>query len=190
MADRSLTYPRGVIEDVLVKVDKFIFPVDFVVLGMEEDWEIPIILGGPFLATGRALIDVHSGNLTLWVNHEEVKFNIYHTLKFPEERSTCNQIEVIDSCVKEFIRDIMHNDPLEHCLLNSLSTMDFGEEYYAKNEGVVDYVLALEGLPIEDPTAQVDTLDLVISLEASKDSLDISSSSHDGLVLKQLPEHL
>lgn len=48
MADRSLTYPRGVIEDVLVKVDKFFFPTDFVVLDMEEDREIPIILGRPF----------------------------------------------------------------------------------------------------------------------------------------------
>ena len=57
MADRSLTYPQGVIEDVLAKVDKFIFPVDFVVLDMEEDWEIPLILGRPFLATGRALIE-------------------------------------------------------------------------------------------------------------------------------------
>ena len=72
MADRSLTYPRGVIKDVLVKVDKFIFPVDFVVLYMEEDRKIPLILGRPFLATKRALIDVHSGNLTLRVNNEEV----------------------------------------------------------------------------------------------------------------------
>ena len=64
MADHSLTFPRGVIEDVLVKVDKFIFLVDFLVLDMEEDREIPLILGRSFLATGRALIDVHSGNLT------------------------------------------------------------------------------------------------------------------------------
>ena len=48
LADRSLKHPRGVIEDVLVKVDKFIFPTDFIVLNMEEDREIPIILGKPF----------------------------------------------------------------------------------------------------------------------------------------------
>ena len=56
LADRSIKYPRGIIEDVLVKVDKFIFPVDFVVLDMEEDQEVPLILGQPFLAMGRALI--------------------------------------------------------------------------------------------------------------------------------------
>ena len=54
LADRSLKHPRGVIEDVLVKVDRFIFPVDFIVLDMEEDCEIPIILGRSFLATGYA----------------------------------------------------------------------------------------------------------------------------------------
>ena len=61
LADRSLKHSRGVIEDVLVKVDKFIFPTDFIFLDMEEDKEIPIILGRPFLATGRAMIDVHRG---------------------------------------------------------------------------------------------------------------------------------
>ncbi|KAL5560543.1 hypothetical protein UlMin_036754 [Ulmus minor] len=65
LADRSVKYPRGVIEDVLIKVDKFIFPADFVVLDMEEDREIPLILGRPFLATGRTLIDVQQGKLIL-----------------------------------------------------------------------------------------------------------------------------
>ena len=58
LADRFIKYPRGVIEDVLVKVDKFIFPTDFIVLDIDEDEEIPLILGRPFLATGRTLIDV------------------------------------------------------------------------------------------------------------------------------------
>ena len=58
LADRSLKHPRGVIEDVLVKVDKFICSADFIVLDMKKDKEIPIILGRPFLATGKATIDV------------------------------------------------------------------------------------------------------------------------------------
>ena len=58
VADRSLKHPHGVIEDVLVKVDKFIFPAYFIVLDMEEDKEIPIILDRPFLTTGRVMIDV------------------------------------------------------------------------------------------------------------------------------------
>ena len=65
LADRSLKHLRGVIEDVLVKVDKFIFPADFIVLDMEVDTEIPIILGRPFLATSRAMIDIQRGELKL-----------------------------------------------------------------------------------------------------------------------------
>ena len=58
MADRSMAQLEGILEDVLVKVGKFIFPVDFVVMQMEEDTQIPLLLGRPFLATGAALIDV------------------------------------------------------------------------------------------------------------------------------------
>ena len=100
MADRSLTFPRGIVKDVFVKVDKFIFLVDFVVLDIEEDREIPLILGQPFLATSKALIDVHSGNLTLRVNDKEVYFNIYHTMKFPIEGQSCNRISMVDECIK------------------------------------------------------------------------------------------
>ena len=119
MADRSLTFPIGIIEDVLVKVDKFIFSVDFVVLDIEEDREIPLILGRPFLAIGRALIDVHSGNLTLRVNNEEVRFNIYYTMKFPAEKQSCNRISVVDECVKGVVDGVLMDDPLEHCLVHS-----------------------------------------------------------------------
>ena len=89
LAGQSLIYPRGVIEDVLVKVDKFIFPMNFVVLDIEEDQEIPLILGRPFLATGRVLIDVHGSQLTLRVNDEEVKFDIYQAIKSHESTNTC-----------------------------------------------------------------------------------------------------
>ncbi|KAL6523503.1 hypothetical protein OROGR_017106 [Orobanche gracilis] len=71
LADRSVAYPRGIVEDVLVKVDKFIFPADFVVLDMDEDGDLPLILGRPFLATGKALIDVENGELTLRENDEQ-----------------------------------------------------------------------------------------------------------------------
>ena len=81
MADRSLKHPRGVVEDVLIKVGKFIFPVDFVVLDMEEDYNVPIILGRPFLAIGRALIDVQKGELKLCVQGEEETFKVFKATK-------------------------------------------------------------------------------------------------------------
>ena len=54
MADRTVKCPIGILHDVLVKVESFIFPADFVILDCEVDFEVPIILGRPFLATGRA----------------------------------------------------------------------------------------------------------------------------------------
>ncbi|XP_028785775.1 uncharacterized protein LOC114741685 [Neltuma alba] len=70
-ADRSISHLKGIIEDVLVKVDKFIFPADFIVLNCEVDWNIPIILGRLFLATIRTLIDVEKGEITMQVNDEK-----------------------------------------------------------------------------------------------------------------------
>ena len=72
---------RGIIKNVLVKVDKFIFLENFIVLDMEEDKEIPIIPGQPFLATGRALIDVQKEVLKLRVQKEEVAFHVFKASK-------------------------------------------------------------------------------------------------------------
>ena len=84
MADRSMARPEGVLEDVLVKVGKFIFPVDFVIMKMEEDTQVPLLLGRPFLTTGSALIDVQMGELTLRVRDEAVHFNLNKSLEQPD----------------------------------------------------------------------------------------------------------
>ncbi|KAL2491982.1 Uncharacterized protein Adt_27610 [Abeliophyllum distichum] len=79
LVDRSIKHPRGIIEDILVKVDKLIFLAD-IILDMEEDKDVPIILGHPFLATGRALIDVHKGQLILRLNDEKVVINVFKAI--------------------------------------------------------------------------------------------------------------
>ncbi|XP_057775032.1 uncharacterized protein LOC130994014 [Salvia miltiorrhiza] len=81
MADRSVTYPRRVVENVLVKVGDFIFPADFVVLDIGDDNKIPLILERSFLATGRALIDVEKGELTLRVHEESQTTQVIRNLK-------------------------------------------------------------------------------------------------------------
>ena len=70
MADRTMVKPEGVIEDVLVNLGKFVFLVDFIILDIEEDSQVPLLLGRPFLATGAALIDMQKGVLTLRVGEE------------------------------------------------------------------------------------------------------------------------
>ncbi|GKB08626.1 DNA-directed DNA polymerase [Tanacetum coccineum] len=76
LPDRSIQYPSGIIENVLIKVDKFVLPVDFVILDMPEDSRVPIILGRPFLATSQALIDVFNKKITLRIWDDEVIFDV------------------------------------------------------------------------------------------------------------------
>lgn len=101
MTDRSITYSWRVIEDVLV-----IFSVKFVALDMKEDQVIPIILGRPFLASEGASIDVQCGEMTLRVNEENVKFNIYHYKK-ATNTSTYHRIDVSNSDVVNMDRNEM-----------------------------------------------------------------------------------
>ncbi|GJR97985.1 reverse transcriptase domain-containing protein [Tanacetum coccineum] len=86
LADRSITRPKGVAEDVFVKVGKFHFPTDFVVVDFEADPRVPLILGRSFLRTGRALIDVYGEEITLRVNDEAVTFNLNQTTRYSLER--------------------------------------------------------------------------------------------------------
>nr|GEX61641.1 DNA-directed DNA polymerase [Tanacetum cinerariifolium] len=81
LADRSITRPKGVAEDVFVKVGKFHFSIDFVVVDFEADPRVPLILGRYFLRTGCALIDVYGEEITLWVNDEAVTFNLNQTIE-------------------------------------------------------------------------------------------------------------
>ncbi|XP_042002230.1 uncharacterized protein LOC121751541 [Salvia splendens] len=75
MADRSVAYPEGIVEDLLIKVGEFIFPVDFMVLDMEEDKRVPLLLGRPFLATAEANINVKNGELTIFMGEESQTFS-------------------------------------------------------------------------------------------------------------------
>ncbi|KAL5573789.1 hypothetical protein UlMin_023386 [Ulmus minor] len=142
LADRSIKHPRGIIEDVLVKVDKFIFPADFIVLDMEEDREVPLILGRPFLATGRTLIDVHQGKLILRVQDEQVTFNVFEAMKFPSDVDACFEISVLDRVVAEKFHEYFPSSPLENCIVNgkTIGTLD--------DEGIIECVNNLDALPI------------------------------------------
>jgi len=122
LADRSLKHQRGMIEDVLVKVGKFIFPADFIILDMEDDNEIPILLGRPFLAIGGALIDVKKGELRLRVNEEEVIFNVFKAIKQSDMGESCFSIQVVESLINDKVK--LPTDPLEACLLNKVWAED------------------------------------------------------------------
>ena len=154
LADRSTKYPRGVIEDVLVKVDKFLFPANFIFLDMDEDEEILLILGQPFLATRRTLIDVQQGKLVLRVGEDEVTFDVFKPMKFPSETNSCFQIsdrDVImadETCAIDFLKL-----PLEVCLTHS-TPIKF------KDEEVKECERYSEATPLFPPSMQPKVEDL------------------------------
>ena len=81
MVDRTMAQLEGVLKDVLIKVGKFIFPMDFIVMDMVEDTQVPLLLRRSFLAIGAALIGVKNGELTLRVGDEATHFNSNQSLK-------------------------------------------------------------------------------------------------------------
>ncbi|XP_073153886.1 uncharacterized protein [Henckelia pumila] len=100
LADRSIKHPKGIVENVLLKVNEFIFPMDFVVLDMDDDCKTPLILGRPFLATSRALIEVQKGKLALRLNEKKVVFNMFkNDSSYPKVNDSCLNIDARSTCV-------------------------------------------------------------------------------------------
>ena len=101
-----------------MKVDKFIFPVDFIILDMGEDKKVPIILGRPFLATRKALTNVQKGELRLRVQEEEVTFNVFNAIKHLPDNDSCFRVDVIEAIVSNQLgpseplkTSLTHEDP-------------------------------------------------------------------------------
>ncbi|XP_015170077.1 uncharacterized protein [Solanum tuberosum] len=138
MADRLVKWPMEVFCDVLVKVDTFIFLADFVILDCEVDFEVPIILGRPFLVTGIALVDVERGELKFKINKDEVKFNICRSMKQPNDMNVVSAIEVVaDEEMRVPIEERMAVETLAAVLMNF--DVDFKFDY-------VETVNALQGI--------------------------------------------
>nr|GEW18868.1 reverse transcriptase domain-containing protein [Tanacetum cinerariifolium] len=109
LADRLISRPVGVAEDVYVKVGSFHFPADFVVVDFDADPRVPLILGRSFLKAGRALIDVFKGELTLRVSKEAITFNLDRTSRYSANSNemTAKRIDVIDMAREEYSQEVL-----------------------------------------------------------------------------------
>nr|GEW72781.1 reverse transcriptase domain-containing protein [Tanacetum cinerariifolium] len=109
LADRSITRTKGVAKDVFVKMGKFHFLTDFVVVDFEADPRVPLILGRFLLRTGRALIDVYGEKITLQVNDEAVTFNLNKTMRYSSNYDdlSVNIIDIIDVAREEYAQEIL-----------------------------------------------------------------------------------
>nr|GEU82826.1 reverse transcriptase domain-containing protein [Tanacetum cinerariifolium] len=109
LADRSITRPKGVAEDIFVKVGKFHFLTDFIVVDFEANPRVPLILGRSFLRTGRALIDVYGEEITLRVNDESITFNLNQIMRYSStyDGTLVNRVDVIDVTCEDFVQDVL-----------------------------------------------------------------------------------
>nr|GEV21671.1 reverse transcriptase domain-containing protein [Tanacetum cinerariifolium] len=109
LADRLISHSVGVAEDVFIKVGTFHFPADFVVVDFDVDLRVPLILGRSFLKTGRALIDVFEGELSLRVGKEAITFNLDQTSRYLANYNdmTANRIDVIDMACEEYSQEFL-----------------------------------------------------------------------------------
>nr|GFB06858.1 reverse transcriptase domain-containing protein [Tanacetum cinerariifolium] len=107
-ADRSTTRPASIAEDVFVKVGKFHFPTDFIVVDYVVDPRVPLILERPFLRTRRASIDVYGEELTFRVDDEAITFKVGQTSKYSyNDAKSINRIDVINVACQEYVQEVL-----------------------------------------------------------------------------------
>nr|GEY90188.1 reverse transcriptase domain-containing protein [Tanacetum cinerariifolium] len=161
LADRLISRPVRVAEDVFVKVETFHFPADFVVVDFDAYPRVPLILRRSFLKTVRDLIDVFKGELTLRVGKEAITFNLGQTSRYSANYNdmTANRIDVIDMACEEYSEEVLgfsdviaSGNPTPYydqiVSITSLTLTPFGNSDFLLDE--VDAFLALE----DDPTSQ------------------------------------
>nr|GEU89959.1 DNA-directed DNA polymerase [Tanacetum cinerariifolium] len=188
LADRLITRPKGVFEDVFVKVGKFYFPTDFVVFDFEADPRVSLILGRSFLRTECALIDVYEEEITLRVNDESVTFNLNQTMRYSStyDDNSVNRVDVIDIACKEFVQNVLDfqynpkssNPTLFFDSLNSES--DFSKDPIVKSSSPTL-------TPFGENPFQLPPMDLKLAEESKAKS---SVEEPPELELKELLSHL
>ncbi|GKD76500.1 reverse transcriptase domain-containing protein, partial [Tanacetum coccineum] len=159
LVDRLITQPIDIAKDVNLKLGKFKFSADFVVVDFDADPRVPLILGRSFLKTKRALIDVYKGELTLSVGKEAVTFNLDQTSRYSSnyDDMTANRIDVIEMACEEYSQKVLgfsdviasvnptpYYDPIVSASSPTLTS--FGDSDFLLEE--VDAFLALK----DDPT--------------------------------------
>ncbi|CAJ2638318.1 unnamed protein product [Trifolium pratense] len=174
LADKSITRPSGMAEDVLVKVDKFIFPIDFVVMDIDEDDDVPLILGRPFMKTARMMIDIDDGVMKVRVQDEEVSFNLWEAMKHPHEKVMCFKLDATEEAILDVRKQAHRPSSLEQALTDAFETLD-----PEKEEEIEDFLKQLDAFKeVPQPEVEIE--------ELKEDGKPVEVK----LELKTLPSHL
>ena len=111
LADRSITRPYGVVEDVLIKVRQFTFPADFVIMDIEEDAEVPLILGPPFMLTTNCVVDMGKGNLQIGIDDQKITFDLFDAEKHSLDLNICSKMDEVKNEMVLMARAKLGLDP-------------------------------------------------------------------------------
>ena len=114
LVDRSIIRPYGVIEDVLIQVKQLVFPTNFVVMNIEEDPDIPIILGRPFMSTANCIVGMRKGKLELNVEDQKVSFDLLEAIKHPNDKKACFDLDKVDQEIELAAIAMVLHSPLEN----------------------------------------------------------------------------
>lgn len=126
--DKSITRPHGVAEDFLVKVDKFLFPIDFFVINMEKDDNAPLILGRPFMKTTRMVIDIDDGLMKVRVQDEEVCFNLFEAMKHSQDKRDCFRMDDTNETIMDVKIQVHLSISLVKTLTDAFKVLNKDEE--------------------------------------------------------------
>jgi hypothetical protein len=135
LADRSVRTLRGMVKDVLIKIENFYYLVDFIILDIEPtlhlDNGIPIILGRPFLATTNTLINCKNGRMKITFGSMTAELNIFNVMQQQLEDDECHYVNLIDTVVQENFNQNCFLDPLETLLTNSVDSYDIAHDAHS-----------------------------------------------------------
>ena len=128
LAERSITRSYGVVEDVLVKVCRFTFSMDFLIMNIKEDSDIPLILGRPFMLTTKCVVDMGNGNLEMSVEDQKVTFNLFEAIKHPSDSKTCFKVEAVEQEADLVVQRFTIHSPFEKALMNAIDFLTNEED--------------------------------------------------------------
>ena len=174
LVDRSITKPFGVVEDVLVKVRHFTFPMDFVIMDIEEDEEIPLIPGRTFILTTKCVVDMRNKNLELSMDGQKVTFNLFEAIKHPNNNKPCFKMKAVEKEADHAMQHLTTYSPLDKALINAVDCLTNEEE--------------------KDLKAYLEDLERLKEIHAGEDTVEAlkedSPPEKPKLELKTLPMHL
>nr|GEW26591.1 reverse transcriptase domain-containing protein [Tanacetum cinerariifolium] len=206
LADRTISKPTDVAKNVFIKVSKFYFPADFVVLGFVSDHRVPLILGRPFLSTAHALIDVYEGEIihrhddqSLTLKCGDTPSILYNNFK------SLNKVDLIDATCEEYSQEVLG---FANVVLDEVSTpyyepivsnssqnlTPFNEKFNATYYDPEGDILILEAVLNNDPEPPSNQQDYFSSVRKDLKVVELKNQSSDDeppeVELKELPPHL